>query len=39
MNSPDETRTFDKGKVDLTKIGDTSIGKCILNLDGAGKNV
>jgi hypothetical protein len=21
MNTPDETRTFDKGKVDLTKIG------------------
>ena len=30
MNSPDETRTFDKGKVDLTKIGDTSIGKMYL---------
>ena len=30
MNSPDETRTFDKGKVGLTKIGDTSIGKMYL---------
>jgi oxalate decarboxylase/phosphoglucose isomerase-like protein (cupin superfamily) len=30
INSPDETRTFDKGKFDLTKIGDTSIGKMYL---------
>jgi len=30
MNSPDETRTFDKGKLELTKIGDTSIGKMYL---------
>jgi len=25
MNSPDETRTFDKGKIEITKIGDASI--------------
>jgi Cupin domain len=31
INSPDETRTFDKGKFDLTKIGDTSIGKMYLD--------
>jgi mannose-6-phosphate isomerase-like protein (cupin superfamily) len=30
MNSPDETRTFDKGKIDLTKIGDTRIGRMYL---------
>jgi quercetin dioxygenase-like cupin family protein len=30
MNSPDETRTFEKGKVELTKIGDTSIGRMYL---------
>jgi mannose-6-phosphate isomerase-like protein (cupin superfamily) len=30
MNSPDETRTFDKGKIEITKIGDTSIGKMYL---------
>jgi len=30
MNSPDETRTFEKGKIDLTKIGDTSIGRMYL---------
>ena len=30
LNSPDETRTFDKGKLDLTKIGDTSIGRIYL---------
>ncbi|MGB8933835.1 MAG: cupin domain-containing protein [Candidatus Nitrosopolaris sp.] len=26
LNSADETRSFDKGKLDLTKIGDTTIG-------------
>ena len=30
MNSPDETRTFDKGKIDPTKIGDTRIGRMYL---------
>ena len=30
MNSPDETRTFDKGKIDLTKIGDTRIARMYL---------
>ena len=30
MNSPDETRTFDKGKIDSTKIGDTRIGRMYL---------
>ena len=30
MNSPDETRTFDKGKIDLTKIGDTRVGRMYL---------
>jgi mannose-6-phosphate isomerase-like protein (cupin superfamily) len=30
INSPDETRTFDKGKVDLTKIGDTIISRMYL---------
>src|ERR671918_1968623 len=30
LNSPDETRTFDKGKLDLTKIGDISIGRIYL---------
>ncbi|HYX55790.1 MAG TPA: cupin domain-containing protein [Nitrososphaeraceae archaeon] len=30
LNSPNETRTFDKGKLDLTKIGDTSIGRIYL---------
>ena len=30
MNSPDETRTFDKGKIDLTKIGDTTISRMYL---------
>jgi uncharacterized RmlC-like cupin family protein len=27
MKSPDETRSFDKGKVELANIGDTSIGR------------
>ena len=30
MNSPDETRTFDKGKIELTKIGDASIARIYL---------
>ncbi len=30
MNSPDETRTFDKGKLVLTNVGDTSVGKMTL---------
>ncbi len=30
INSPDETRTFVKGKLDLTKIGDTTIGNIYL---------
>ena len=30
MNSPDETRTFEKGKIDLTKVGNTSIGRMYL---------
>ncbi len=30
INSPDETLTFDKGKLDGTRIGDTSIGKIYL---------
>lgn len=28
----DETRTFDKGKADLTKIGDTTISRMYLEL-------
>jgi hypothetical protein len=39
MNSPDETRTFDKGKIDLTKIGDTTISRMYLAPGWAGKNV
>ena len=27
LDSPDETRTFDKGKVEIPKVGDTSIGR------------
>lgn len=27
MNSPDETRTFDKGKLVLTNVNDISVGK------------
>ena len=30
MNSLDETRTFEKWKIDLTKIGNTSIGRTFL---------
>ena len=27
LDSPDEMRSFDKGKVEIAKIGDTSIGR------------
>jgi hypothetical protein len=27
MASPDETRTFEKGKIEFAKVGNTSIGK------------
>jgi hypothetical protein len=27
MKSPDETRSFDKGKAEIAKVGDTSIGR------------
>jgi hypothetical protein len=30
MNLPDETRTFDKGKIELIKIGDASVGRIYL---------
>jgi hypothetical protein len=30
IDSPDERRTFDKGKIELTRIGDTSLGKMYL---------
>ena len=28
-SSPDETRTFEKGKIDVTKLGDITIGKSV----------
>lgn len=27
LTSPDETRTFEKGKIELAKVGDTSFGR------------
>jgi len=38
MKSPDETRDVGKGKVEITKVGETSIGTFTLNQDGAGRN-
>ena len=29
-SSPDETRTFEKGKIDLANLGDVTIGRGIL---------
>lgn len=29
MNKPDETRKFQNGKIDVTVVGDTSIGKAV----------
>jgi quercetin dioxygenase-like cupin family protein len=28
-NTPDETRTFEKGKIDLVKVGGTTIGRAV----------
>jgi len=30
MTKPDETRKFDKGKMDITIVGETTIGRAIL---------
>jgi quercetin dioxygenase-like cupin family protein len=30
LDSPDETRTFDKGKIELAKLGDVTIGRATL---------
>lgn len=30
MTTPDETRKFDKGKMEITIVGDTSIGRMML---------
>ena len=30
FNSPDEVRTFDKGKVEIVKVGDAVIGRAVL---------
>jgi hypothetical protein len=38
-SSPDETLTFEKGKVEIAKVGDTTIGRGILNPVGVGKNL
>ena len=29
-NQPDETRRFDKGRIDVTNVGDTSIGRAVM---------
>ena len=39
LDSPDETRSFDKGKIELANFADITIGRGILNQDGVGKNV
>jgi hypothetical protein len=37
MNSPDETRNFEKGKVEIAKVGETSIGRAYFELGWLGK--
>ena len=40
MNSPDEIRTFEKGKLELTTFKNgTTIGRITLEPDGVGINV
>ena len=36
--SPDETRTFEKGKIELVNLGDTTIGRIKLEPGWSGKN-
>jgi hypothetical protein len=38
-SSPDETRTFEKGKIELAKLGDVTMEEQLWNQDGVGKNV
>jgi hypothetical protein len=30
LDSPDETRTFEKGKIELVNLGDVTIGRAVL---------
>ena len=39
LDSPDEVRSFDNGKVEIANLRDVAIGRERLNLDGVGKNV
>ena len=39
FDSPDEVRTFEKGKVEIVNLGDMTIGRAILNLVGLGVSV
>jgi hypothetical protein len=36
--SPDETQTFDRGKMDLAKLGEITIGRVYYNQAGVGKS-
>ena len=38
-SSPDDTRTFEKGKVNIANFEDIAIGKAILEPGWSGKNV
>jgi hypothetical protein len=38
MKSPNQTRSFEKGKVEIAEIGDTSIWRIHLEPGGVGRN-
>ena len=38
-SSPDETRTFEKGKIELAKLGDVTIGRATLEPGWSRENV
>lgn len=38
FNAPDEVRNFEKGKLDLMKIGGAVVGLEFSSLDGAGQH-
>ena len=39
FESPDEVRTFEKGKVEIVNLGNVIIGRAHLSLVGVGENV
>ena len=39
LDTPEEVRTFDKGKVELVQVGGGMIGRAFFSRDGSGRNL